>query len=137
VLTHSQRRHQQLSLSKKSQKVCVHMHLGCRCSTGRRTAVPTCAGRQVPARRPPHQRLWGPLGERGALCHGRVKHGRSCRTSSTLQNHSPDAAPATVTCSYVEAGTDGFLAGVIWYTTPPCIRQPGPRIRVLGVCDFV
>jgi hypothetical protein len=22
-------------------------------------------------------------------------------------------------------------------STPPCIRQPGPRIRVLGVCDFV
>jgi len=22
-------------------------------------------------------------------------------------------------------------------STPPCILQPGPRIRVLGVCDFV
>ena len=29
----------------------------------------------------------------------------------------PEAAPATVTCSYIVAGTDGFLAGVIWYTT--------------------
>jgi len=22
-------------------------------------------------------------------------------------------------------------------STLPCIRQPGPRLRVLGVCDFV
>jgi len=22
-------------------------------------------------------------------------------------------------------------------STPPCIRQPGPRLHVLGVCDFV
>jgi hypothetical protein len=29
------------------------------------------------------------------------KHGRSCRTSSTLQHHSSGGAPATVTCSYI------------------------------------
>ena len=29
----------------------------------------------------------------------------------------PEDAPATVTCSYIVAGTDGFLAGAIWYTT--------------------
>jgi hypothetical protein len=32
------------------------------------------------------------------------KHGRSWRTSSTLEHHSPGGAPATVTCSYIEAG---------------------------------
>jgi hypothetical protein len=38
-------------------------------------------------------------------------HGRSCRTSSTLQHHSPGGAPPTVIDSYIQAGTDGFLAG--------------------------
>jgi hypothetical protein len=34
--------------------------------------------------------------------HCRVNHGRSCRTSSTLQHHSPGGnARATVTCSYI------------------------------------
>ena len=38
-----------------------------------------------------------------SLCHGRVtvKHGRSCRTFSTLQHHSPGGSSATVTCSYI------------------------------------
>ena len=49
----------------------------------------------TPSQAPPHRRLWGPLGEGGALCHGRVKHGRSCRTFSTLQYHLPGGAPAT------------------------------------------
>jgi hypothetical protein len=40
----------------------------------------------VPARKPPHRRLWGrPLQPQ--------KHGRSCRTSSTLQHHSPGGGP--------------------------------------------
>ncbi len=47
----------------------------------------------------PPTTLGGPLGEGGALCHGRVKHGLSCRTSSTLQHQ--EAARATVTCSYI------------------------------------
>jgi hypothetical protein len=47
-------------------------------------------GHQVPAS-PPHRRLLGPLGvgEGDVLCHGRVNHGRSFTTSSTLQHHSP------------------------------------------------
>ena len=39
------------------------------------------------------------------------KHGRSCRTSSTLQHHSPGScAPATVTCSYI-VGWHGWNLG--------------------------
>ena len=57
----------------------------------------------------------GPLGEGGALCNRRrmaVPVGPP-RPSSI----SHPEAPATVTCSYIVADTDGFLAGAIWYTT--------------------
>ena len=78
--------------------------------TGRRPAVrlvPTRAGQQVPARRPV-----APTTLRGPWVRGcplpPQKHGRSCGTSSTLQNQSSggsdcDLQPtmaATVTCSY-------------------------------------
>jgi len=70
----------------------------------------------VPARRPPHRRLWGPLGEGGGPCHGRVNTAVPVGPPRPSSITHPEAAPATVTCSYIEAGTDGFLAGVIWYT---------------------
>jgi hypothetical protein len=62
--------------------------------------------------------LGAPRGRGGAL--RPQKHVRSCRTSSTLQHHSPEAAPTTVTCSYIvgcSAVTDEFLAGAPRYTT--------------------
>jgi hypothetical protein len=58
----------------------------------------------MPARKPPHRRLWGPLGKGGALCNRKstaVPVGPP-RTSSITH---PEVAPATVTCSYIEAGT--------------------------------
>ena len=57
------------------------------------------------------------------------KHGRSCRTSSTLQHHSPGGALATVTCSYFVGWHRWTLGWAIWYTTrrrrcqPPGLRR--------------
>ena len=57
------------------------------------------------------------------------KHGRSCRTSSTLQHHSPGGALATVTCSYFVGWHRWTLGWAIWYTTrrrrcqPPALRR--------------
>ena len=58
--------------------------------------------------------LGGPW-EAGALCNRRstaVPVGPPRPSSITH----PEAAPATVTCSYIVAGTDGFLAGATHYT---------------------
>ena len=49
---------------------------------------------------PPPQTTLGAPRERGCPLQLQ-KQGSSCRTSSTLQHHSPEAAPATVTCSYI------------------------------------
>jgi len=70
----------------------------------------------VPSRNPPHRRLWVPLGKGGALCNRRstaVPVGPPRPSSITH----PEVALATVTCSYIEAGTGGFLAGATRYTT--------------------
>jgi hypothetical protein len=48
---------------------------------------------------PPPTTLGAPW-ERGYSLPRQSQHGRSCRTSSTLQHHSA-SAPATVTCSYI------------------------------------
>jgi len=57
---------------------------------------------------------WG----RGCSLPRQSQHGRSCRTSSTLQHHSPGGCPGDCDLQlHCKAGTDGFLAGVTWYTT--------------------
>ena len=62
-------------------------------------------------------RLWGPLGEGGALCHRRSTAVPVGPPRPSCITH-PEVAPATVTWSYiVEAGTGGFLAGATRYTT--------------------
>jgi len=80
-------------------------------------SLATCESQVLPARRPPHRRLWGPLGKGGALCHRRstaVPVGPPRPSSITH----PEAAPATVNCSYiVRLAPDVFLTGAIWYTT--------------------
>jgi hypothetical protein len=64
----------------------------------------------VPARKPPHRRLWGPLGKGGALCNRRSTAAPVGPPPPSSITH-PEVAPATVTCSYIVAGTGGFLAG--------------------------
>ena len=54
----------------------------------------------MPTRRPPHRRLWGPLGEGGALYHGRVNTAVPVGPPRPSSITHPEAAPATVTCSY-------------------------------------
>ncbi len=46
----------------------------------------------------------------------------ACRTSSTLQHHSPGGC-LSGDCD-LQADTDGFLAGVIWYTTTMTMPDP-------------
>ena len=61
----------------------------------------------MPARSPPHSRLWGPLGEGGALCNRRsttVPVSESCRTSSTLQHHSPGGCTGDCDLQLHQAG---------------------------------
>jgi hypothetical protein len=46
------------------------------------------------------------------------KHGRSCRTSSTLQHHSPGGCSGDCYLQLnCRLAPDGFWAGAIWYTT--------------------
>ena len=49
----------------------------------------------------PHRRLWGPLGEGGALCHGRVNTAVPVGPPRPSSITHPESAPATVTCSYI------------------------------------
>jgi hypothetical protein len=73
----------------------------------------------VPARRPPHRRLWGPLGEGGALCHGRVNTAVPVGPPRPSSITHPDAAPATVTCRNI-VGWHRWILGwgnLVHYTT--------------------
>ena len=91
----------------------------------------------MPARRPPHRRLWGPLGEGGALCHGRVKHGRSCRTSSAFQHHSPGGCPGDcdlqLHCRLAQRDSWGNLVHDTTTTMPgPCSEKSSAPPRGEG-----
>jgi hypothetical protein len=60
---------------------------------------------------PPHRRLWGPeLGKGGALCNRRSTAVPVGPPRPSRITH-PEVALASVTCSYIVAGTGGFLAG--------------------------
>ena len=66
------------------------------------------------------------LGEGCALCHGRVKHGRSCRTFLDPPVSLTRSAPATVTCSYIVASHGWNLGRGNWYATK---MMPGPCLK--------
>ena len=69
---------------------------------------------------------FGGLGEGGALCQDRVKHGRSCRTFSTTH---PEAAPATVTCSYIVGWHRWTLGWGNLVQAPQALRHETTRRR--------
>ena len=72
----------------------------------------------MPARNPPHPRLWEPLGKGGAtLCNRRSTAVPIGSPRPSIQHHSPGGGPGDCDLQLPCAGIGGFLAGATRYTT--------------------